>query len=84
MREVAAHGDARRAYVLSEQAMQLLDTLPRSNRRALLRTQLLLERGHLQWHGALLGAPFTPQEALASLEDAGASLPPDAPPEVVA
>ena len=84
MREVAAHGDARRAYVLSEQALQLLDTLPRSNRRALLRTQLLLERGRLQWHGALLGAPFTLQEALASLEDAGASLPPDAPPEVVA
>jgi tetratricopeptide (TPR) repeat protein len=68
---------------LTEQALQLLDTLPPSNRRALLRAQLLLERGRLQWHGALLGAPFTLQEALASLEAAQASLPHDAPPEVV-
>jgi tetratricopeptide (TPR) repeat protein len=83
VRDVATRGDTRRAYGLTEQALQLLDTLPPSNRRALLRTQLLLERGRLQWHGALLGAPFTLQEALASLEAAQSSLPHDVPPEVV-
>ena len=49
----------------------------------MLRTQLLLEKGRLQWHGALLGTAFTLQEALASLEAAKASLPDDAPLEVV-
>jgi len=83
VREAAAHGDARRAYGLAEQALQLLAELPTSNRRVLLRAQLLLEKGRLQWQGALLGAPFTLPEALAALETAGASLPPDAPPEMV-
>ena len=53
---------------------------PPSPPQALLRTQLLLEKGRLQWHGALLGTAFTLQEALASLEAAKASLPDDAPP----
>jgi tetratricopeptide (TPR) repeat protein len=81
--EAAARGDARRAYDLAVQALQVLEELPTSPRRALLRAQLLLEMGGLQWHGALLGAPFTLQEALGSLEAAGASLPVEAPPEVV-
>jgi tetratricopeptide (TPR) repeat protein len=38
--------------------------------------------GGLQWRGALLGAPFTLQEALGSLEASKASLPHDAPPDV--
>jgi len=83
VREVAARGDARRAYSLAEQALQLLDRLPTSAQRALLRTQIWLERGRLQWHGALLGSPFTLQEALASMQAAESSLPPDAPPEVI-
>jgi tetratricopeptide (TPR) repeat protein len=84
VREVAVRGDAQRAYGLAEQALQLFDELPPSNRRALLRVQLLIEKGRLQWHGALLGASFTLQEALASLETARLSLPDDAVPEVVA
>jgi tetratricopeptide (TPR) repeat protein len=84
VREAAAHGDARRAYGLAAQALQVLDELPASSGRALLRGQLLLEMGKLQWHGALLGAPFTLQEALTSLEAAGASLPTEAPPDTVA
>jgi tetratricopeptide (TPR) repeat protein len=83
VREAAARGDARRAYGLAEQALTLLDPLPLSPPRALLRAQLWLERGRLQWHGALLGSAFTLQEALASLDAAKASLPHDAPPEVV-
>jgi tetratricopeptide (TPR) repeat protein len=82
VRDLAARGDVRRAYDLTERALPLLDTLPPTNRRALLRSQLLLERGRLQWHGALLGTPFTFQEALTSLEAAKSSLPQDAPPEV--
>jgi tetratricopeptide (TPR) repeat protein len=83
VREAVARGDVRRAYGLAEQALLLLDHLPTSPPQALLRTQVLLEKARLQWHGALLGATCTLQEALASLEAAKASLPDDAPPEVV-
>lgn len=82
VQETAARGDARRAYSLVEQTLKLCDELPASNRCALLRAKLLLEKGRLQWHGALLGTSFTLQEALASLETAKSSLPNDAPPEV--
>ena len=81
--EAAVRGDAQRAYGLAEQALTLLDQLPTTPSQALLRAQLLLEKGCLQWHGALLGAAFTLPEALASLEAAKASLPDDVPPEVV-
>jgi tetratricopeptide (TPR) repeat protein len=84
VREAAARGDVQRAYGLTEQALTLLDQLPTSPPHALRRAQLLLERGCLQWHGALLGSACTLQEALASLEAAKVSLPDDAPPEVVA
>jgi tetratricopeptide (TPR) repeat protein len=80
---VASRGDAQRAYGLVEQGLQLLEELPLSHRRALLRAQLLLERGALQWRGALIGAPFTLQQALVSLDMARSSLPKDAPPDVV-
>jgi tetratricopeptide (TPR) repeat protein len=83
IQEAAARGDARRAFRLAEQALTLFETLPPSKRRALLQAQLLLEKGRLQWHGALLGASFTLQEALTSLQTAKSSLPGDAPPEVV-
>jgi tetratricopeptide (TPR) repeat protein len=83
VREAAARGDARRAYGLAEQALTLLDQLPAAPTHGLLRAQLLLEKGRLQWHGSLLGSAFTLQEALASLEAAKASLPDDVPLEVV-
>jgi tetratricopeptide (TPR) repeat protein len=83
VREAAARGDARRAYGLAEQALTLLDQLPAAPTHGLLRAQLLLEKGRLQWHGSLLGSAFTLQEALVSLEAAKASLPDDVPLEVV-
>ncbi|HSF33340.1 MAG TPA: tetratricopeptide repeat protein, partial [Candidatus Tectomicrobia bacterium] len=83
MREMAARGDARRAYSLAEQGLKLLDEFPVSGRHALLRAELLLEKAGLQWRGALVGAPFTLQQALLSLEGARASLPNDAPPDVM-
>ena len=83
VRDVASRGDAHRAYGIVEQGLKLLEDLPVSHRRALLRAQLLLERGALQWRGALIGAPFTLQQALVSLETARSSLPNDAPPDMV-
>ena len=83
VREAATRGDARRAYGLAEQALTLLDQLPAAPTHGLLRAQLLLEKGRLQWHGSLLGSAFTLQEALASLEAAKAALPDDVPLEVV-
>ena len=83
VREAAARGDARRAYGLAEQALTMLEQLPASPTHGLLRAQLLLEKGGLQWHGSLLGSAFTLQEALASLEAAKAALPDDVQPEVV-
>jgi tetratricopeptide (TPR) repeat protein len=82
MQQAVARGDAQRSYTLGQQALGLLDGLPRSERRALLRTQLLLELGHVQWQGAVLGSPFTLQEALTSLEAARASLPATSSPDV--
>lgn len=83
VRDAAAGGDSRRAYGLAEQALTLLDTSPPAAPHALLRAQLYLEKARLQWHGALLGSAFTLPEALVSLEAAKASLPHDAPPEIV-
>jgi len=82
VREVAARGDAQRAYGLAGEALKLLDELPTSPQRALLRGQLLIEIGRLQWHSALLGSSFTLRDALASLEAARSFLPSEAPPDV--
>jgi tetratricopeptide (TPR) repeat protein len=82
VREVFARGDARRAYLLAQEALRLLEQLPGSAQRALLRAKLLLEMGRVQWHGAVLGAPFTLRAALESLQAARASLPDAAPRKV--
>lgn len=84
VRDAATRGETRRAYALAEQALTLLDSLSPSAPRALLRAQLYLEKGRLQWHGALQGSASTLSEALDSLETAKASLPHDAPLELVA
>lgn len=83
IREVAARGHARQAYSLGQEALNLLDPLPTSDRRALLRTRLLMEIGRLQWQGAVLGRPFTLQDALKSVKDARSSLPHAVPADVV-
>lgn len=82
MQEVAAQGDANRAAVIAQQALTLLDRLPPSEHRMLLRAQLLLVLGNVQWQSATLGAHFTLQDALASLDAAKASLPDAAPLEI--
>jgi tetratricopeptide (TPR) repeat protein len=75
VREVASRGNARRAYTIAQQALTLLDDLPASEPRALLRAQLLLELGQVQWHSAVLGTPFTLHDALESFAAAKAALP---------
>jgi tetratricopeptide (TPR) repeat protein len=80
--EVAAQGDPRRAYAIARQALTLLDGLPPSEPRQLLRARILLELGRVQWQGAVLGSPFTLHDALASLEASSAALPQAAPAEV--
>lgn len=82
VREVAARGDAQRAYALAAEALKILDELPASPSRAVLRGQMLIEIGRLQWHSALLGSAFTLRDALASLEAARAFLPSEVPPDV--
>jgi tetratricopeptide (TPR) repeat protein len=82
VREVAACGDAQRAYGLAKEAFKLLDKLPTSPPRALLRGQLLIEIGRLQWHSALLGTSFTLRDALVPLKAARSCLPSEVPPDV--
>ncbi len=83
VREAVTRGDAQRALLLIDEASKLLAELPNSHRRALLRVQFLLEKGRIQWHGALLGPAFTLQDALASITTAESALPPEAPPELL-
>ncbi len=83
VRDVSAKGDSRRAYAMIQQAFTLLDRLPPSEPRALLRAQLLMELGHEQWQSSVIGSPFTLHEARASLEAARATLPEASPPEIV-
>lgn len=82
VQEVAARGDARRAYAIAQQALSVLDELPPSEPRALLRVQLLLTLGQVQWHSAVLGTPFTLRDALESLAVAKAVLPDTASPSI--
>ena len=83
VKELNLRGDMRRAYHLAGEALKLLDTLPTSDRRALLRAQLLLEMGRAQWHAAMLGSAFTLQAALSSLKAARSQLPYNTPPDVM-
>jgi tetratricopeptide (TPR) repeat protein len=80
--EVAARGDARRALAFAQHALTLLDQLPPSEPRALLRARLLLVLGKVQWQSAILGTQVTLQDALASLDAAKTALPEAAPLEV--
>jgi len=73
-RQVAAGGDARRAYLLVRQALGLLEQSPVSLAMRRLKGRALTEQGRLQWRGSVLGPPFTLPNALASLDEAKALL----------
>ena len=75
VQELAHRGDAKRAYLVAQEALQALARLPRSEQRALRQAQLLLEIGQLQWQGLGLGEPFTLAQALKTLQAARSTLP---------
>ena len=79
---IAAQGDARRASVFVQYGLTLLDQLPPSEPRALLRARLLLVLGNVQWQSAMLGTHGTLQDAFASFKVAKTVLPEAAPLEI--
>ncbi len=68
LRTVASRGDSRRALLIADQAMALLDRLPPSSGRDGLRAQVLTMAARVQWRGAGGGASLTLQGALETLE----------------
>jgi len=82
IRKVDARGDSGRALLLAEEALALLQQLPGSPRRAILRARILAEAGRVQWRGSGVGPALTLQGALGTLEAALAALRGDAPREL--
>ena len=82
IRKVAARGDSGRALLLAEEALALMQQLPGSPRRAILRARILAEAGRVQWRGSGVGPALTLQGALGTLEAALAALRGDAPREL--
>ncbi|MCH9687242.1 MAG: hypothetical protein K0V04_37755 [Deltaproteobacteria bacterium] len=68
LRTVASRGDSRRALVIAEQAMALLDRESPSPERDRLRAEVFTMAARVQWRGAGRGAGLTLQGALESLE----------------
>lgn len=81
--ESTTRGDARRALLLAEQGLKLLEELPPTSRRSLLRAGLMLAAGKVKWQAAVLGSPFTLQGAQESLQAAREQLPHSAPAELL-
>lgn len=82
IRKVDARGDSGRALLLADEAHALLQQLPGSPRRAVLRARVLAEAGRVQWRGAGLGPAMTLPGALETLETALAALRGEAPLEL--
>ncbi|MEM7152651.1 MAG: tetratricopeptide repeat protein [Myxococcota bacterium] len=68
LRTVAARGDSRRALVIAEQALTLLERQPASRARDLLHARVLAMMARVQWRGAGGGSSLTLQGALESLD----------------
>ena len=68
--------------MFAQHALNLLDRLPPSEPRALLRARLLLVLGNVQWQSAMSGTHVTLQDAFTSIRAAKAVLPETAPLEI--
>ncbi|MCA9655504.1 MAG: hypothetical protein KC501_36650, partial [Myxococcales bacterium] len=79
LRKVAARGDSRRALLIAEQALALLERQPPSRTRDLMRARVLAMAARVQWRGAGRGPALTLQGALESLDEAQVLLGRDAP-----
>lgn len=79
LRKVAARGDSRRALLIADQALSLLDRQPPSRARDLLHARVLAMAARVQWRGAGRGPELTLQGALESLDHAEHLVGPDGP-----
>ncbi|MCX4246916.1 tetratricopeptide repeat protein [Paraliomyxa miuraensis] len=70
LRKVAARGDSRRALLIADQALALLERQPPSRARDLLHAQVLAMAARVQWRGAGRGPALTLQGALETLDEA--------------
>jgi tetratricopeptide (TPR) repeat protein len=70
LRKVAARGDSRRALLIADQALVLLDRQPPSRARDVLHARVLAVAARVQWRGAGRGPELTLQGALESLDHA--------------
>lgn len=79
LRKVAARGDSRRALLIADQALALLERQPSSRARDLLRAEVLAMAARVQWRGAGRGPALTLQGALETLDEAEHLAGPDGP-----
>jgi tetratricopeptide (TPR) repeat protein len=79
IRQLAQRGDARRALVLADEALDLVQPMVGSPTGSLLRARILTHSGLIRWQGAGLGSQYTLPRALEVLEEAQRSLPSSAP-----
>jgi tetratricopeptide (TPR) repeat protein len=70
LRKVAAGGDSRRALLIADQALALLDRQPPSRARDVLHARVLAMAARVQWRGAGRGPALTLQGSLESLDEA--------------
>lgn len=70
LRRVAARGDSRRALLIGQQALSLLERQPSSPGRDLMKARVLAMVARVQWRGAGRGPALTLQGALESLDEA--------------
>lgn len=79
LRKVAARGDSRRALLIADQALALLERQPPSRDRDVLHGRVLAMAARVQWRGAGHGPELTLQGALESLDHAEHLVGPDGP-----
>ncbi|MEX1368433.1 MAG: tetratricopeptide repeat protein [Nannocystaceae bacterium] len=82
LRKVAARGDSRRALLIAEQALTVLERQPSSLATDLLRARVLAMAARVQWRGAGRGPALTLQGALESVDEARGLLGEQAPVEL--
>ncbi len=79
LRKVASRGDSRRALMIADQALGLLERQPATRDRDVMRARVMAMAARVQWRGAGRGASLTLQGALETLDVAEEVLPEDAP-----
>jgi tetratricopeptide (TPR) repeat protein len=79
LRTVAARGDSRRALLIADQALALLERQPPSRARDVLHARVLAIAARVQWRGVGRGPALTLQGALESLDQAEQLVGPDGP-----